>query len=223
MSDDQLLTELTELLTNADGTIDDTPVDPNKSLDMVLEEMDDPGRFAQRQSIVEKDLLKYADNPRLPTPTERMNMLDRVDNGLWYDKWQAERCAQVADAQGVEMQLVRTRIFNPSLEASKKTVQEAFGFIEEVQDKKPVAFETLEQFAERQRGMDWEDYDEKMDTIELGERLPTAKPEVPKPVDGIPLEGPELGKFKFSELRTFQRYSIYGGLWHFWFCCWYLT
>ena len=173
MSDDSILLELTELLKNDDGTIEDIPINQEQSLDMVLEEMEDAEKYASREKLVEADLFKFIDNPKLPTPTERMAMLDNLGDSLWYDKWQQGRCEQVADIDGADVVLARTRIFNPSLEASKQTLTEAFDKIETLQteNKKPW-YDEVEEYAEKvEVEMSVEEYDEKFDVVPYEENL----------------------------------------------------
>ena len=102
MSDSDILIELEELL----GDYEAPPgiIDEKKSLDMVLEEMEDVELFSQREQIVNGDLLKFADAPQLPTASQRMAMLDKIGGeSLWYDRWQKERCAQAVDSEAIEM------------------------------------------------------------------------------------------------------------------------
>ena len=77
MSDDEVLIELEELL--GDYQVPDALIDEKKSLDMVLEEMEDLTLFNQRESIVNADLLKFADAPSLPTAAQRLSMLDKLE------------------------------------------------------------------------------------------------------------------------------------------------
>ena len=170
MSDDSILLELTELLTKSDGTLEDIPIDPEKSIDMVMEELDDVELFSDRQKIVEGDLFRFIDNPQLPTPSQRIAMLDKLEGSLWYDKWESERCAQVSEIEGVDIALARTRIFTPSLESAKQTVSQAFEKIEMIQYRKDDAFQQLEEYADRaEASLDFYEYDEKMDTVPFKE------------------------------------------------------
>ena len=174
MADDSILLELTELLKNDAGVIEDIPVDEEQSLDMVLEEMENAEQYAVRQKIVEDDLFKFIDNPKLPTPTERMAMLDNLGDSLWYDKWQQSRCEQVAEIDGADVALARTRIFNPTLEASKQTVNEAFEKIESIQSapEKKQWYDGVAEYAEKiEVEMSVEEYDEKFDVVPFEENL----------------------------------------------------
>ena len=149
LENDPDLIELNNLIGDAPPPVDDTLVSTGESLDMLMEELDNTELYAKRKELVNADLLKYIDNPKLPTPTERLNMLDEMGKSLWYDKWQQERCAQVEMIPDVDLELVRTRIFNPDLQASKETIAEAFQKVEMIERKKDEAWEKLHEYADQ--------------------------------------------------------------------------
>ena len=141
MSDDDLLIELTELL--GDHVPSDALIDEKKSLDMVLEEMEDVELFNSRQNIVNADLLKFADAPELPSATQRMTMLDKLGNSLWYDRWQQERCEQVNDVEDIEMVTL-----DMTENTSSNAVETAMEKIQNLEDAKDAGWNRFEEYAD---------------------------------------------------------------------------
>ena len=66
-----------------------TSVNTATSVKQVIKELEDP-QYAIQKDLVERDILKYFDNPELPTGTETYQMLDQLDD-FWYGKWYEER------------------------------------------------------------------------------------------------------------------------------------
>ena len=84
--------ELDQLI---EGGLEDSPTaetaDPVFAVKMVQEELEDELLYQQRESIVQKDLIKFFDNPSMPTAHERFKMAEDLGDSLWYDKWERER------------------------------------------------------------------------------------------------------------------------------------
>mgnify|MGYP001389745245 CR=1 FL=1 len=154
MSGDQLLTELAELLLDEDIE----PLDPTtfssfdtvESVNQFLDELAEEKQFEASENIVNADILKYIDNPKYPSASERMNMLDKVGNSAWYDHWETERARQVSALEGLdnEVELVRVSMQTKPMTDAKQLVQKAFEKIEMSEINKEEKFDAFNKFAE---------------------------------------------------------------------------
>ena len=154
MSGDDLLTELAELLLDEDIE----PVDPTtyssfntiESVDQFLDELAEEKQFEVSENIVNRDILRFIDNPKYPTASERMAMLDKVGNSAWYDHWEAERARQVSTLEGLEneVELVRLNMQTKPMTSAKQLVKKAFDKIEMSEINKDEKFDAFNKFAE---------------------------------------------------------------------------
>ena len=154
MSGDQLLTELAELLLDEDIE----PVDPTtfssfdtvQSVNQFLDELAEEKQFEASENIVNADILKFIDNPKYPTASERMSMLDKVGNSAWYDHWETERARQVSALEGLdnEVELVRVSMQTKPMTDAKQLVQKAFDKIEMSEITRNEKFDAFNKFAE---------------------------------------------------------------------------
>ena len=96
--DEPFLLELTELLNQIPDTDPTTSVslDAPGAIEDLAEELEDGGLWAEREAIVDADVMKFVDNPSYPGAVERLNMLDKLGaNTRWYDKWVSQRAQDV--------------------------------------------------------------------------------------------------------------------------------
>ena len=95
--EDQQLLELVELLGPADPQ---NPAEPitEKAFNGILQEISDPDEWAKHEKIIDDDLMRFIDNPAVPSYRDKIAMLDKLDgNNLWYDRWLEQRTESAAD------------------------------------------------------------------------------------------------------------------------------
>ncbi len=91
------LLELMEILGPENPSNPREPITED-AFDDIMRELADPDMWKSNQEIVEKNLMKYIDDPQVPTGTEKMGMLDQLSGNVkWYDKWVAERTESAAE------------------------------------------------------------------------------------------------------------------------------
>jgi phage anti-repressor protein len=104
--------------------------DTGESTDMLLEELEDFDLYESRMKIVNGDLLKFFDNPSLPSTAQRMNMLDQLGETLWYDKWIHERASQLSELEDIDMVSIESSITNQAQNIAKQRVNDIFEKLE---------------------------------------------------------------------------------------------
>ena len=128
---DQDLIELEELLKDEDVEEDTlATVDSGEAVKMLIEECEDFEKFQKNKALVEGDLLKYFDNPKMPTAVENMKMLDTLNSDLWYGKWLRER-VQMANIAATDVEeddylQVEDEMMSNTQKEAIKTVNEKF-------------------------------------------------------------------------------------------------
>ena len=74
------------------------------SVKQVIKEIEDPNYLAQKE-LVEKDILKYFDDPQFPTAQEKAFMLENLDD-FWFGKWYDERMELYDELIGLDKDLI---------------------------------------------------------------------------------------------------------------------
>ena len=121
------LLELMEILGPENPSNPREPITED-AFDDIMRELADPDMWKSNQEIVEKNLMKYIDDPQVPTGTEKMGMLDQLSGNVkWYDRWVAERTEsaakyyETADSGTGNIEM---------MDLAKGKVQEAFKMLE---------------------------------------------------------------------------------------------
>ena len=102
--------------------------DPALGVKMFIEELDDEALYVQREEIVQRNLLQFFDNPKIPTIEERTSMFRQLGETFWYDQWLLER-TQAVDQSELVTEIENTMI-NPAQKQFKSVVEDAFKKIE---------------------------------------------------------------------------------------------
>jgi hypothetical protein len=148
--------ELDELLgpvTQMKDTVTHQTFSVGQSTDMLLEEIEDFDIYETRMNMVNGDLLKYFDNPSLPSNLERMTMLDRLGETLWYEKWIHERAAQFAELEDLDMGTIDLGITNQAQSLAKERVTDIFEGLEMAEIPKKDSLDALHEWAQENDAM----------------------------------------------------------------------
>jgi hypothetical protein len=169
------LQELENLLGDLDIPVQDEftkqTFDLGQTTDMLLEEIEDFDLYETRQEFVNGDLLRFFDNPSIPSNTERATMLDNLGESLWYDKWVHERCAQFAELEDLDMALIEKGLSNNTQLVAKTYMKDIFEKLEMTELPKKDALDVLAEFAEENSSLlqagDAIEYNETFDVPEM--------------------------------------------------------
>jgi hypothetical protein len=173
--DDIELAELDALLANEKVPVQDEftkqTVDIGQSTDMLLEEIEDFDIYETRMNIVNGDLLKYFDNPSIPSDAQRMAMLDRLGETLWYDRWTHERAAQFLELDDLDMSMIEKGLTNEVQKVAKQRVHDIFEQLEMAEVPKKDGLQALADWAEENSSLlqagDAAEYNETFDVPEM--------------------------------------------------------
>ena len=119
------LIELLELLEPEDPKDVHEPL-TDQAVDDLCEEIEDEELWKRNAGIVEDDVFRFVDNPRVPGYMERIAMLEKLDSPRWYDKWVAQRTADATEYFDVTEGTGDVELMN----MAKKTVDQAMEKLE---------------------------------------------------------------------------------------------
>ena len=68
--------------------VEATTEDQNLALKFFLQELEDPEEYARKDDLLNENLLKYFDNPEMPSEVEKNEMMSAFkEDSMWFDKW----------------------------------------------------------------------------------------------------------------------------------------
>jgi hypothetical protein len=128
--------------------------------------------------MVNGDLLRFFDNPSIPTELQRMEMLDKLGQTLWYDKWVHERAAQFAELDDLDMALIEKGLTNEVQRIAKQRVHDIFDELKKMEVPKRDGLDVLADWAEENSSMlqagDAAEYNSTFNVPEMSFNRPSA-------------------------------------------------
>ena len=121
---------LLDKLDNLDVQVDEqtmSSVNTATSVKQVIKEIEDPNYLAQKE-LVEKDILKYFDDPQFPTAQEKAFMLENLDD-FWFGKWYDERMELYDEFIGLDKDLI-SDVTSSQMERGRQDVKNMFKDLE---------------------------------------------------------------------------------------------